>query len=182
MKGHEARSLMESRPLGLLEDHDAVALADHLDGCEVCGRQAEALDAAYADLTVLVDQDEAERSWSEGLRARILTAAGAAEEEGGDSGMVVGAAASSAAVDKAKAKGPAVPPAAPTPDAQALGIKVKLTCVDGELTVRCNGRKTATKRFKANELRGAFGMVAKDVRLQITSLKITGQVDTSALD
>ena len=59
-------------------------------------------------------------------------------------------------------------------------VKVKMTCKDGVLTVRCNGRKTAEKKFKANELRGHFGLLAKDVRMQITSLSIRGHVDASA--
>ena len=58
-------------------------------------------------------------------------------------------------------------------------VKVNMTCVDGVLTIKCNGRKTAQKKFRGNDLRGHFGMIAKDVRMQITSLSIKGTLDTS---
>ena len=60
-------------------------------------------------------------------------------------------------------------------------VKIKMTYKDGVFTVRCNGRKTAEKKVKANDVRGHFGMLAKDVRLQITNLSIKGLVDTGKL-
>jgi hypothetical protein len=81
VKGHEVRSLLESRPLGLLGDDDAALVADHLKTCDPCTRQADALDGVYAELAALVDRDEAELPWSDDLRSRILTAAAEAPEE-----------------------------------------------------------------------------------------------------
>ncbi len=60
-------------------------------------------------------------------------------------------------------------------------VKVSMKCVDGVLTIKCNGRKTAQKKFRGNDLRGHFGLMAKDVRMQITSLSIKGTLDTSGL-
>ena len=65
----------------------------------------------------------------------------------------------------------------PGVDEKDLDIEVQ----DNVLTVKCDGRKTAQKKFKPGQLKGRFGMIAKGVRFQMTDLRITGYVDPSKL-
>lgn len=60
-------------------------------------------------------------------------------------------------------------------------VTVKLTRVGETLTVECNGRRVAQKTFKAGELDGRFGLIASDLRLIVTDLRITGVVDAAGL-
>jgi hypothetical protein len=60
-------------------------------------------------------------------------------------------------------------------------VQVKITGRDGQITVRCDGKQTAQAAVPASVLRGRFGLLAKDVRLQITDLSIRGLVDAGDL-
>lgn len=60
-------------------------------------------------------------------------------------------------------------------------VTVRITRVGELLTVECNGRKVAQKTFKPGELDGHFGLIANDLRMIVTSLRIQGVVDASKL-
>ena len=62
----------------------------------------------------------------------------------------------------------------------ARSRSVSFTYRDGTLTVKCNGRQTAQKELDRDALRGHFGMIARDVRLQITRMSIKATLDTEA--
>lgn len=62
-------------------------------------------------------------------------------------------------------------------------VRAKITATNAlELTVECNGRRTAAHRFTKGELRsGQFAVFARNCRIVLTSLKIRGQVDGAKL-
>ena len=60
-------------------------------------------------------------------------------------------------------------------------VRMKFSYKGEKLTVTCNGRKTAEAEYRKGELRGQFGLIAKDVRFQITDLKIRGMIDREKL-
>lgn len=60
-------------------------------------------------------------------------------------------------------------------------VQVKLTRIGDTLGVECNGRRVAQKTFKPGELDGRFGLIASDLRIVITDLRIRGVVDASRL-
>jgi hypothetical protein len=60
-------------------------------------------------------------------------------------------------------------------------VTVRITRVGDALTVMCNGRKVAEKTLKPGELDGRFGLIATDLRMIITDLRIQGVVDATKL-
>lgn len=60
-------------------------------------------------------------------------------------------------------------------------VQVRLTRVGETLTVECDGRPVARKTFEPGQLDGRFGLIASDLRLIVTDLKIQGVIDASRL-
>ncbi|MCO5168531.1 MAG: hypothetical protein M9894_19500 [Planctomycetes bacterium] len=60
-------------------------------------------------------------------------------------------------------------------------VRVRLTRTGDTLTVECDGRRVAQKAFKPGELDGRFGILASDLRVVITELKVDGVVDPAKL-
>ncbi len=60
-------------------------------------------------------------------------------------------------------------------------VQVKLTRAGDTLGVEVDGRRVAQKTFKPGELDGRFGLIASDLRVIITDLRIHGVVDASRL-
>lgn len=121
MSGYDYRALLEAAALDLLEGDEATGLEQHLTTCSPCRAEERALGEAYADLTKAVDEDDAAIELSAGLKDRILAAL--AEEPAADTQLEK---ADEAKPDEKKIG--FVPPATPTKDAEALGIKIKLSC------------------------------------------------------
>lgn len=71
----------------------------------------------------------------------------------------------------------------PTEFREERTVRTKITCKDDVVTVMCNGRKVDERRFKKGELSQVrFGLVARNIRVVVSELRLRGAVDVEELN
>ncbi len=70
----------------------------------------------------------------------------------------------------------------PTEFREERTVRTKITCKDDVVTIECNGRKVDERRFSKGELKSVqFGILARNMRLVVSNLRIRGVVDVKEL-